>query len=176
MSSPYLGEIRAFGFNFPPVGWLRCDGSLQSIANNNALFALLGTTYGGDGVNTFGVPDLRGRLPLHQGQGGGLSSYQMGQVGGTETVTVTAPQMPTHTHALLATTASAASTTPGNTMVPAGNIAETMYATDLTGATASVMSAQSTSTTTGSQPHDNTMPTLTVSYCIASEGIFPARN
>jgi microcystin-dependent protein len=176
MSDPYLGEIRAFGFNFPPQGWFRCDGSLQSIANYDALFALLGTTYGGDGQNTFGLPDLRGRLPLHQGQGPGLSNYVIGQVGGTETVTVTSPQMPAHTHALLATTASAASTTPGNTMVPAGNIVETMYATDLTGATASVMSAQSTSTTTGSQPHDNTMPTLTVSYCICYAGIFPSRN
>lgn len=173
MSNPYLGEIRAFGFNFTPQGWLRCDGSLQSIAQNDALFALLGTAYGGDGQNTFGLPDLRGRLPLHQGQGSGLSNYIIGQVGGVETVTVTSQQMPIHSHALSATTTAAASTAPGSTMVPAGNIVETMYATDLTGATASIMSAQSTSTTTGSQPHDNTMPTLTVTYCIAAVGIFP---
>ena len=177
MSTPYIGEIRMFGFGTrgAPNGWQACDGSLLPIAEYDALFALIGTTYGGDGQVTFGVPDLRGRLPIHQGQGPGLSNYVIGQRAGTETVTVLPTQMPAHTHTAVATSAAATSLTPGTTLLPAAVSGDTFYATDLTGATAIAMSAESTSLAGGSQPHENCMPTLTVQYCIATEGIFPSQ-
>ena len=175
MSTPYIGEIRMFGFGTrgAPDGWQACDGSLLPIAQYDAFFALIGTTYGGDGQQTFGVPDLRGRLPIHQGQGPGLSNYVIGQRAGTETVTVLATQMPAHTHAAVATNALATSLTPGTTLLPGAVGGDLFYATDLTGATAVAMSAQSTSVAGGSQPHENCMPTLTVQLCIATQGIYP---
>jgi microcystin-dependent protein len=177
MSTPYLGEIRMFPFlRGAPNRWQTCDGSLLPISENDALFALIGTTYGGDGQVTFGVPDLRGRLPIHQGTGPGLSTYVIGQKAGTETVTVLPTQMPTHTHAMLATTATATSLTPGPSLLPGAVSGDSFYVTDLTGATAIAMSAQSTTNAGGSQPHDNTMPTLTVQYCIATQGIFPSQS
>lgn len=174
MSTPYIGEIRMFGFGRTPNGWQACDGSLLAISQYDALFALIGTTYGGDGQTTFAVPDLRGRLPIHQGQGPGLSNYVIGQRAGTESVTVLPTQMPAHTHTVVATTAAATSLTPGNTLLPGSVSGDTFYATDITGATVLGMSAQSTSLAGGSQPHENCMPTLTVQYCIATFGIFPS--
>src|SRR5579859_5679426 len=103
MSSPYLGEIRLLSYTFAPYGWADCDGSLLSIADNSALYQLIGTTYGGDGQNTFGLPDLRGRLPLHRGQGPGLSQRVLGEISGSESVTLTAGQLPTHLHSFSAT-------------------------------------------------------------------------
>ncbi len=176
MSTPFIGEIRMFGFARTPDGWQGCDGSLLPISQYDALFALIGTTYGGDGQVTFAVPDLRGRLPIHQGQGLGLSNYTIGQVAGSENVTLLPQQMPAHTHAALATTAAATSLTPGNTLLPAAVSGDTFYATDLTGAVAAVMSPQSTSAAGSSQSHDNLMPTLTVQYCIATQGIFPSQS
>lgn len=175
MSQPYIGEIRMFGFGRTPNGWQACDGSLLPIAQYDALFALIGTTYGGDGQTTFAMPDLRGRLPVHQGQGPGLGYYVIGQVAGTETVTLLPTQMPAHTHGMLATSAAATSLSPGNTLLPGAVSGDVFYATDLTGAIAAPMSAQSTTIAGGSQPHDNTMPTLTVQYCIAWAGIFPSQ-
>lgn len=175
MSLPFMGEIRMFGFGFTPVGWQACNGSLLAISEYSALYALIGTTYGGDGQTTFGVPDLRGRLPIHQGQGPGLSNYIIGQVGGSETVTVLSTQMPTHTHTALATTSLATSLTPGAALLPGAVSGDTFYLTDLTGATSIAMSPQSTTQNTGSQAHDNTMPTLTVQYCIATNGQFPTQ-
>lgn len=172
MSTPFIGEIRMFGFGRTPTGWQGCDGSVLSIAENDALFALIGTTYGGDGQTTFAVPDLRGRLPVHQGQGPGLSPYVIGQVAGTETVTLLPQQMPAHTHALLATTAAATSTSPAG-MLPATVSGDTFYVNTTSGNTGVAMSAQSISPAGGNQPHENTMPTLTVQYCIALYGIFP---
>lgn len=112
MSEPFVGEIRMFGFNFEPQGWAFCDGRLLPISQNAALFSLLGTTYGGDGVSTFALPDLRSRVPVSLGQGEGLSSYAEGQAGGTETVTITPAQMPAHTHAVNASSSPAASERP----------------------------------------------------------------
>lgn len=177
MSTPYIGEIRMFSFTSrgAPNGWQACDGSLLAIADYNALFALIGTTYGGDGQNTFGVPDLRGRVPVHQGQGPGLSNYVIGQRAGTETVTVLPTQMPAHTHVLVATTNSATALTPSNTLLPAAVSGENFYVSDVTGTTQAPMSAQSTTLAGGSQPHENCMPTLTVQYCIATQGIFPSQ-
>jgi len=177
MSTPYIGEIRMFSFGTrgAPNGWQACDGSLLPISQYDALFALIGTTYGGDGQTTFGVPDLRGRVPMHQGTGPGLSTYVIGQRAGTETVTVLATQMPAHTHTLAATSAAASTGTPGNTVLPGAVSDQTAYLTDITGATPFSMSPQATSIAGGSQPHENCMPTLTVQYCIATQGIFPSQ-
>ena len=178
MSTPYIGEIRMFGFGTrgAPNGWQACDGSLLAISEYDTLYVVIGTTYGGDGQNTFAVPDLRGRLPVHQGTGPGLSSYVMGQRAGTETVTVLPTQMPTHTHTLAATSAAASTGTPGTTVLPGAVSGQTAYLTDITGATAFSMSAAATSLAGGSQPHENCMPTMTVQYCIATQGIFPSQN
>ena len=177
MSTPYVGEIRLFGFSRVPNGWFPCDGSLLSIAEYEVLFTLIGTTYGGDGQSTFAVPDLRGRLPIHQGQGPGLSSYVIGQVSGTETVTLIQTQMPAHTHALVATTSASTAITPGPTLLPGTVSGDTFYVNTITGNTAAPMSGQMLAPNGGgSQPHDNTMPTLTVQYCIAWAGIFPSQS
>ncbi|CAD0359951.1 phage tail protein [Xanthomonas hortorum] len=175
MSIPFIGEIRMFGFTRTPVGWQACDGSLLSIPDYDVLYMLLGTTYGGDGQSTFGVPDLRGRLPIHQGQGIGLSNYSLGQISGTETVTLIQQQLPLHTHTLLATTAAATSTAPAG-LLPAAVSGDVFYVSDGTGSTAIAMAPQSTSSTGGGQPHENTMPTLTVQFCIATAGVFPQQS
>lgn len=177
MSEPYIGEIRmfAFGTRGAPVNWQACDGSLLPISQYDTLFALIGTTYGGDGQTTFAVPDLRGRLPIHQGTGPGLSNYVIGQRAGTETVTVLPTQMPAHTHTAVATTALATATSPGTGLLPAAVSGDNFYVSNITGATAVAMSPQSTGFAGGSQPHENCMPTLTVQYCIATNGIFPSQ-
>ena len=177
MSEPYIGEIRmfAFGTRGAPLGWQACDGSLLPISENDALFALIGTTYGGDGQTTFAVPDLRGRVPVHQGTGPGLSNYVIGQMAGTETVTLLTTQMPAHTHTMMATTAAASTGTPGNTVLPGTVSNQTMYVTDTTGGRAFTLSGQSIGLAGASQPHENCMPTLTVQYCIATVGIFPSQ-
>ena len=176
MSNPYVGEIRLLGFNFAPLGWIPCDGRLLSIAEYDTLFTLLGTTYGGDGQSTFAVPDLRGRIPIHQGQGPGLSIYVLGQVSGTESVTLTANQMPAHTHQAVATTAAASTGTPGPTLLPGTVSGQTMYVTDTSGGAPFTLAPQSMTTAGGSQPHENCMPTLTVNFCISPYGIFPTQN
>lgn len=177
MTTPFVGEIRLLGFPRVPTGWLACDGSLMSIAQYEVLYALLGTTYGGDGVNTFALPDLRGRVPLHQGTGLGLSPRVIGQMDGTEGVTLATGQMPQHTHVANATKSNASSKSPGPTMVPAAlATTDTMYAADLTGASTFTLAPSSVSIQGGSTPHANTMPTLTASYCIAYEGIYPSQS
>jgi microcystin-dependent protein len=175
MTQPFVGEIRMFGCNFAPVGWFPCDGRLLSIAEYEVLFTLIGTTYGGDGQTTFAVPDLRGRLPIHQGTGPGLSNYVIGQMSGTESVTLISQQMPTHTHTLAVTSALATALTPGPTLLPGAISGDSIYVSDVTGATPIAMSAQSTTLAGGSQPHENCMPTLTIGYCIAWAGIFPSQ-
>jgi microcystin-dependent protein len=176
MSQPYVGEIRLFSFPRIPTGWFACDGSLQPISEYQVLYTLLGTTYGGDGMNTFGLPDLRGQLPLHQGNGQGLTPRVLGESGGSETVTLISGQLPQHTHVASATTNAANVNTPGPTLAP-GKLTgtDTMYATDITDANSFTMAANAVTQQGGNQPHDNTMPTLTVSYCIAYAGIFPSR-
>ncbi len=176
MSQPHVGEIRMFGFNRTPQGWQACDGSLLSIAQNETLYTLIGTTYGGDGVNTFGVPDLRGRLPVHQGQGPGLSHRVIGQVAGTEEVILIANQMPAHTHTLVATTAAATTTTPGPALLPGAVSGDTFYVNTTTGNNAAAMSPQMIAVAGGGLPHENCMPTLTVQYCISLYGVFPSQS
>jgi len=171
MSQPFVGEIRMFGGNFPPVGWAFCDGQLLSIAQNDVLFALIGTTYGGDGQSTFALPDLRGRIPVHTGQGAG-SCFTSGQSGGMEAVTLTVPQTPLHTHPLNASTAAASPTA-----VPAGSkVAATsatmIYSSSPSGAS---MSPSAVSIAGGNQPHENMAPFLSVSFIISLFGIFPSQ-
>lgn len=174
MSTPFVGEIRLFGFSRIPSGWFACDGSLKSISQYQLLYALIGTTYGGDGVNTFGVPDLRGQIPLHQGTGPGLTPRVLGQGGGTETVTLIPTQIPQHTHSFNVNTTAANVATPGNSVQPGAF--NTMYSGNLTGLTSYDLAPAAVSSTGGSQPHNNLMPTLTASFCIAWEGIYPSRN
>lgn len=175
MSTPYVGEIRMFGFGRVPNGWFSCDGSLQPISEYEVLYTLIGTTYGGDGQSTFAVPDLRGRAPIHQGTGPGLSSYVIGQMSGTESVTLLTQQLPSHNHALMATTAAATTGAVGVTVLPAAVSGDTMYVTNITGATGAALAANTLSSAGNTQPHDNLMPTLTVQYCIAWAGVFPSQ-
>jgi len=175
MSTPYIGEIRLFGFSRTPIGWQPCDGSLLPISQYDALFALIGTTYGGDGQSTFGVPDLRGRVPMHQGQGPGLTNRIIGEVAGVESVTLLPANMPAHNHGLVATTLATTATAPAATLELGALSGDTLYATDLN--VGSVATAAASTTPAGNtQPHDNLMPTLTVQFCIALEGIFPPQN
>lgn len=172
---PYLGEIRLLPFNFAPAGWQDCDGSLLSIAENEALYVLLGTTYGGDGANTFAVPDLRGRLPVHGGTGPGLSTYALGQMAGKEAVTLSTANLPAHTHTVQATSGLAGTGTPSGTAELGAISGDTMYTSDITGLTAHPAAATMLSAAGGNQAHDNTMPTLAVRFCIALAGVFPSR-
>jgi microcystin-dependent protein len=168
MSTPFLGEIRIFGGTFAPRGFAFCQGQIMSIAQNSALFALLGTTYGGDGVTTFALPDLRGRVPVHQGQGPGLSYYFLGQSGGSESVTLTTNQMPVHGHA------AACNSSPGTSPDPSNNFwAASAELNPYTNQTPNASMVQSAG---GSQPHTNILPYTVLSFIIAVEGIFPSRN
>ena len=171
MSDPFLGELKLLPFNFAPRGWAFCQGQILSIAQNTALFSLLGTTYGGNGQTTFALPDLRGRVPIGQGQGPGLSPYDLGQVGGTETVTLTNANLPAHTHQVRATTEDANSAQPGNNLPAA--VGAGAYGSQTPDTTMSVsMIAPSGS----NQPFNNVQPYLTLNWCIALSGIFPSRN
>jgi microcystin-dependent protein len=173
MSTPYIGEIRIFGGNFAPVGWALCNGQLLAISQYDALFALIGTTYGGDGVTTFALPDLQCRVPLHFGTGPGLSSRILGQVGGSEQVTLTTGQMPAHTHPPLALGA------PGSASTPSGNVWAGVSAGAIYNATdpapTAAMNASAVLPVGGSQPHTNIQPFQCVNFIIALEGIFPTQ-
>lgn len=169
---PFIGQIMMFAGNFAPRGWALCNGQLLSIAQNTALFSILGTTYGGNGQTTFALPDLRSRVAIHPGQGQGLSSYELGQTGGSETVTLTTQQMPIHSHAF----APGCSSDPPNAQSPANSVPAQLdvqsYGTE---PNASMRPANSTNSG-GSQPHDNLQPYACVNFIIALEGIFPSRS
>jgi microcystin-dependent protein len=171
MAQPFIGEIKMFGGNFAILGYAFCNGQLMSIAQNDALFALIGTTYGGDGQTTFGLPDLRGRIPVHQGQGPGLTNRIIGESSGTEIVTLITNQIPGHNHTVIANSNEGSSGNPQNNIV-AGSTATPYNNT----AVANQMGSQSIGPMGGSQPHDNMMPYQCVTYIIALEGIFPPRN
>ena len=176
-----LGSIALFGFGFVPRGWAACDGSSLSISQNSALFSLLGTTYGGDGVNTFALPDLRGRIPLGQGQGQGLSPQTLGAQSGTENVTLTSSQMPMHNHALSASTASANSATPTGALLAMSNgaLEDGTGVTDNTYINAPVdttLNSASIGNAGGNTPFSVMQPYLVMNYCIAVEGVFPSRS
>jgi microcystin-dependent protein len=166
VAQPYVGEIRMFAGNFEPAGWAFCNGQLLSISENETLFQLIGTTYGGDGQVTFGLPDLRGRIPIHQGSG-----FVLAETGGAETVTLTPNQVPAHSHALVASTDAAQLSAGPNGSVLADAAPTLLYA----GAAPTVpMSAGAVSSAGGSQPHENMAPYLCVSFIISLFGIFPS--
>lgn len=187
MSQPYIGEIRLLGFNFAPNGWAFCQGQLMSIAQNPALFNLIGTTYGGDGQNTFALPNLQGRVIIGQGTGPGLSPRTLADTGGVESVTLTTTNLPAHMHAITGPTAAVACKSgAGNAQSPVGNVLAgeaagvtmpySSQAPDaaMGGALVPTASPQS-GLTGGSQPHANVQPYLTLNYCISLFGIFPTQ-
>lgn len=171
MAQPFVGEIRMVGFNFAPAGWMFCQGQTLPISENEVLFQLIGTTYGGDGQETFQLPNLASRVPIHQGTAKSGTTYQMGETGGAESVTLTTQQVPIHNHAFLA------STGPGNVQVPTGNVtaesaAVKIYIED---SPSQAMNAAAITPVGGSQPHENLQPYLCISYIISLFGIFPSQ-
>ena len=172
MSEPFVGEIRMFAGNFAPRGWAYCDGQLLAVSSNDALFSLLGTTYGGDGRTTFGLPDLRGRIPIHAGTGPGLSPRKLGAKAGDETETLTAPQLPSHTHAWRGHSGAAQGQTPISASVAAP--ASSFY--DSQADNLGDMRASMVGATGGSQAHANLMPTLCIHFIIALFGVYPSRS
>lgn len=174
--TPYVGEIRMFPFQRAVTGWVPCDGRLLSINGNETLYALIGTTFGGNGQTDFGLPDLRGRVPLHQGQGIGLSPRVMGMIAGNETVNLNTTQMAQHSHPVYATTNAGSTQSPGTTVVTGALTSnDTMYASSISGAYSFNMATDAVTIQGGSNPHENTMPTLTIGYYIATYGIYPSQ-
>ena len=166
MSNPYVGEIRMFGGNFAPAGWMFCEGQLLPISENETLFNLIGTTYGGDGQSTFALPDLRGRLPIHQGNG-----FILAETGGVEEVTLTIQQIPIHSHPMLGSTNAATTADPTNNVLSTAPLATTFpYGTD---APLTPLAANAVTTVGGSQPHTNFQPYLCIDFIISLFGIFP---
>lgn len=177
MTQPYIGEIRWFPYTRTPVNYQLCDGSLLSIAEYETLYVLIGTTFGGNGVTTFAVPDLRGRIPIHQGHGAALSNYVMGQASGTEQVTLTSNQLGGHTHFVNALTGNAtAKTLSGNMLATLQGNGEVMYAPSTAGGSATPPSPLTIGMAGSSIGHENCAPTLTLTPCIAVFGIFPTQN
>ena len=176
MSEPFLGMIIIVPYNFAPRGWAFCNGQILPIAQNTALFSLLGTTFGGNGQTTFALPDLRGRVSNSSGQGPGLSSYDLGQVGGVESETMTINQMPAHNHLVACLQGDATSARPANNVPAILNVPSDAGSLLYAPTTDSLMAATMITNTGGSQPFSTLQPYLTLNYCIALEGIFPSRN
>lgn len=170
MGTPYIGEIRMFGGNFAPAGWMFCEGQLLPISENEALFNLIGTTYGGDGQETFALPDLRGRIPIHAGTGSAGTTYGLSEQGGTESVTLTSAQMPAHAHPLYASPAAADQRNPAGAQFALPE--EPLYASP--GASPPNLDAGIVGAGGGNQPHDNMQPYLCVNFIISLFGIFPS--
>jgi microcystin-dependent protein len=167
MAQPYVGEIRMFAGNFAPAGWMFCEGQLLPISENETLFQLIGTTYGGDGESTFALPDLRGRIPIHQGNG-----FILAETGGAEEITLTVQQIPAHSHPFLASNDSASAPGPAGSLPGATNVAKKVYAG--AGSPTTPMAPQSIGPVGGSQPHTNFQPYLCVDFIISLFGIFPS--
>ena len=173
MANPFVAEIRIFPFNFAPTGWAFCNGQLMPISQNTALFSLLGTTYGGDGKSTFALPDMEGNAPMHAGQGPGLSLYDLGETGGTETVTLLTSEMPAHSH-----TMGAQNVPLGSAVDPTGNTFDRPASGNFFNvANPSIvqMAPETLAVSGGSLPHNNMQPYLTLNFCIALQGVFPPR-
>ena len=173
MADPFVAEIRIVPFNFPPTGWAMCNGQLMPISQNTALFALLGTTYGGDGKSTFALPDLRGMTAMHPGQGQGLSLRDLGQIGGSETVTLLQSEIPVHTHTAQGFALAASTKTPSAETALARGFGGSPY--KVAGTNMQMMAPQTLSLAGGGLPHNNLMPYLTMLYIIAMQGVFPQR-
>ena len=175
--TPYIAQITGFGFNFAPKGWAYCAGQLMSIQQNQALFSILGTTYGGNGIQTFGLPDLRGRVPISWGQGPGLSYYSLGESSGSQSVTVLQSQLPLHSHPFNANNVLATSGAPSGNFLGQGGVESSanvsMFAT---GSANTTMAAGAIATAGGNQPVSIIQPYNVINYCVALNGIFPSRN
>lgn len=170
MAQPYIGEIRMFAGNFAPVGWMFCEGQLLPISENETLFQLIGTTYGGDGESTFGLPDLRGRIPLHMGTGPSGTTYQLAESAGVEEITLSSQQIPVHSHAFLVSGAAAGSSAP-SAALPGNSRSADLFLED----SASVnLNAAAAGPIGGSQPHTNFQPYLCVNFIISLFGLFPS--
>lgn len=175
----FFGEIRIFAGNYAPVNWHFCDGSTLAISQYEALFTLIGTTYGGDGISNFGIPDLRGRIPLHTGQGPGLTSRPMASMAGTETVTLLTANLPAHTHAMMASTGNATSNSPVAAVVAKPATAgQKLYVSMNSGVSVTTqdLAPQTLAPAGGNLPHDNIMPSLVLNYIICLNGIFPSQS
>lgn len=173
MSEPFIGEIRMFGGSFAPAGWMFCDGQLLPISENETLFQLIGTTYGGDGEETFALPNLQSRIPIHAGTGSDGMTYQLGESAGVESVTLTTQQIPLHTHAVIASNTPASSQTPGGNVPAQGAGGSQIY----TSASSPInLAPQTVGPAGGSQPHDNLQPYLVISFIISLFGIFPRQS
>lgn len=180
MSAPFVAEIRIFGFNFPPKGWAFCAGQILPISQNTALFSLLGTTYGGDGKSTFALPNLEGNAPMHPGQGPGLSLHDLGETGGSTSVTVLQTEMASHNHAFQANAATATNASPANAVYMKGHYNDgqghqgqvDLYTTI---APTTALNPAVLSIAGGNQPHNNMQPYLTLNFCIALQGVYPPR-
>jgi len=173
---PFLGSLLLVPYNFAPTGWALCNGQLLPISQNTALFSLLGTTYGGDGVSTFALPDLRGRVPISSGQGSGLQNYALGQNGGAETTTLSANQMPAHNHAMNTVSGAGSTSNPANQYLadsPGGTVTSGLYSSSTPN---SKLNAAAITQAGGGQPFDNRSPYLTLNWIIALQGIYPSRN
>jgi microcystin-dependent protein len=173
MADPFVAEIRIFPFNFAPRGWAWCDGQLLPLSQNTALFSLLGTTYGGNGKSNFALPDLQGRAPMHPGQGPGLSLHDLGETGGSETVSLLESEIPAHSHAL-----GAQNVALGGAVSPVGNVLNRPASGNLYGSvnpTIVTMAPEGITPAGGDQPHNNLQPYLTFYFCIALQGVFPPR-
>ena len=182
MGQAYLAEIFMGGWNFAPHGFAFCNGQLLPINQNTALFSLLGTNFGGDGQTTFGLPDLRGRVPIHWGQGAGLSNYNIGQVGGTENVTLTTDQIPAHSHVVIANAGGPNAGSPvgasfaSSPLTGSGPNASQLKTYTTVAPNGAVLNANTIGSTGGGQPHSNIQPYQSITFVIALQGIFPARN
>ena len=172
MSEPFLGQIEMFAFNFAPRGWAKCDGQILPINQNQSLYSLLGTTYGGDGRTSFGLPDLRGRAPMHEGSPPGGASRSLGQKGGSETVALTTAEMPAHTHAAMASSSAGDNPNPEGRVL-AGTAPGEVYRDPVN--LADLRSGTIANAGTG-QVHENMQPYLAITFCIALQGLFPSRN
>ena len=172
MADPFVAEIRIFPFNFAPRGWAWCDGQLLPLSQNTALFSLLGTTYGGNGKSNFALPDLQGRAPMHPGQGPGLSLHDLGETGGSETVTLLESEMPSHSHAMRVANDVGEDRIPGPDQVLARSTGGLLYAEP---GPLVVMAPEALTMAGGDQPHNNMQPYLTFYFCIALQGVFPPR-
>ncbi|WP_114951785.1 phage tail protein [Sphingosinicella terrae] len=172
MAQPYVGEIRIFAGNFAPAGWMLCQGQLLPISENETLFQLIGTTYGGDGQSTFALPNLASRIPIHQGQGpGSANNYIIGEAAGVEQVTLTTNQIPVHNHAFLASSANGTTQSPANEVLAANPTVQMFRQSEPEG----TMNPQSIQPVGGSQPHENMMPFIVINYIISLFGLFPSQ-
>lgn len=170
-ATPYLGQINVFGFNFAPIGWLKCEGQILNIAGNTALFSLLTTYYGGNGTTTFGIPDFRGRVPVHAGQGSGLSSYSLGESDGYEGITLLTSEIPAHIHTVGVSSGIGTTPNPANSYIAQNAEGIGAYS----GTSNLFLNSSSVANAGSGLPHNNMQPVLALNFCIAGQGVFPQR-